>query len=188
MNISEIDIKDAWQIEPTRHRDDRGWFQEWYKHSSLLSLTGFDFAPVQANISHSSRGTIRGIHYSIAPAGQAKLVTVLAGEIDDYVIDIRPTSPTFGKWQRIRLSAENGCSVLLSSHLGHAFHALSDNTVVNYLVSAEYNPAAEHGITPMCPHLAIEWADTNSYLLAPKDEAAPDLLTQRTNGLLPLVV
>jgi dTDP-4-dehydrorhamnose 3,5-epimerase len=185
MNISELDIKDAWRIEPTRHRDGRGWFQEWYKHSALLSLTGFDFAPVQANISHSSRGTIRGIHYSIAPTGQAKLVTVLAGEIDDYVVDIRPASPTFGKWHRIRLSADNGCSVLLSPHLGHAFHALSDNTVVNYLVSAEYNPTAEHGITPMCPHLAIEWDDTGGYKLAPKDEEAPDLLTQRDNSLLP---
>ena len=140
---------------------------------------------MQANISHSSRGTIRGIHFSTAPQGQAKLVTVLNGEIDDYVIDIRPSSPTFGQWQRIRLSADNGCSVLLSAHLGHALHALVDNTVVSYLVTAEYNPTAEHGITPMCPYLAIDWADSGEYLLAPKDEQAPDLITQRDTGNLP---
>ena len=140
---------------------------------------------MQANFSRSARGTIRGIHFSTAPQGQAKLVTVLNGEIDDYVIDIRPSSPTFGQWQRIRLSADNGCSVLLSAHLGHALHALVDNTVVSYLVTAEYNPTAEHGITPMCPYLAIDWADSGEYLLTPKDEQAPDVLTQRDTGNLP---
>jgi dTDP-4-dehydrorhamnose 3,5-epimerase len=185
MKVSELEIEGAWLVEPTRHFDGRGWFQEWFKHSAFLDACGYDFAPVQANISHSSRGTIRGIHFSTAPQGQAKLVTVLNGEIDDYVIDIRPSSPTFGQWQRIRLSADNGCSVLLSAHLGHALHALVDNTVVNYLVTAEYNPTAEHGITPMCPYLAIDWADAGEYLLAPKDEQAPDLITQLDTGNLP---
>ena len=185
MKLTELDIKGAWTVEPLRHRDNRGWFQEWFKHSVLLAETGLDFAPVQANISHSARGTIRGIHYSTAQIGQAKLVTVLAGEIDDYIIDIRPTSPTFGQWRRVRLSAENGQSVLLSPHMGHAFHALADNTMVNYLVSAEYNPEAEKGITPMCPHLAINWVGTGTYLIAPKDEAAPNLFEQRDAGFLP---
>ena len=185
MKVTELEIEGAWHVEPTRHRDDRGWFQEWFKHSAFRDACGYDFAPVQANFSHSSRGTIRGIHFSAAPQGQAKLVTVLNGEIDDYVIDIRPSSPTFGQWQRIRLSADSGCSVLLSAHLGHALHALVDNTVVSYLVTAEYNPTAEHGITPMCPYLAIDWADSGEYLLAPKDEQAPDLITQRDTGNLP---
>ncbi|CAB4551942.1 MAG: dTDP-4-dehydrorhamnose 3,5-epimerase [Actinobacteria bacterium] len=185
MNVSSLGIQGAWLITPQRHGDDRGWFQEWFKHSEVLEKTGYDFAPLQANISHSARGTIRGVHYSTAQVGQAKLVTVLHGEIDDYVVDIRPSSPTFGKWERVRLSAHNGHSVLLSAHLGHAFHALVDDTVVNYLVTAEYNPTAEHGITPMCPHLAIDWADTGKYLLAPKDEQAPDLHTQHNAGLLP---
>ena len=185
MKVTELEIEGAWHVEPTRHRDDRGWFQEWFKHSAFFDACGYDFAPVQANFSHSARGTIRGIHFSTAPQGQAKLVTVLNGEIDDYVIDIRPSSPTFGQWQRIRLSADSGCSVLLSAHLGHALHALVDNTVVSYLVTAEYNPTAEHGITPMCPYLAIDWADSGEYLLTPKDEQAPDLITQRDTGNLP---
>jgi dTDP-4-dehydrorhamnose 3,5-epimerase len=185
MNLTELTIKGAWKIVPTRHADDRGWFQEWFKHSELLAASGYDFVPVQANISHSARGTIRGVHYSTAPVGQAKLVTVLSGEIDDYVIDVRPNSPTFGKWERVRLSAKNGYSVLLSADLGHAFHALTNDTVVNYLVSAEYNPTAEKGITPFCPHLAIDWADTNGHSVAPKDSEAPDLFAQRDAGLLP---
>lgn len=185
MNITELPIAGAWLVTPTRHADERGWFQEWFKHSELVAITGFDFAPVQANISHSTRGTIRGIHYSTAAVGQAKLVTVLHGEIDDYVVDIRPTSATFGQWERIRLSAENGCSVLLSAHLGHAFHALTDDTTVNYLVSAEYNPTAELGISPFCPDLKIEWADTDGYKIVPKDNSSPHLLAQRAAGLLP---
>jgi dTDP-4-dehydrorhamnose 3,5-epimerase len=185
MNVSSLGIQGAWLITPQRHGDDRGWFQEWFKHSELLEKTGYDFVPLQANISHSAKGTIRGVHYSTAQIGQAKLVTVLHGEIDDYVVDVRPSSPTFGKWERVRLSADNGHSVLLSAHLGHAFHALTPDTTVNYLVTAEYNPTAEHGITPMCPHLAIDWANTGEYLLAPKDEQAPDLHVQRNVGLLP---
>ena len=185
MNVTELHIAGSWLITPLRHEDERGWFQEWFKHSELLTATGYDFSPVQANISQSKRGTIRGIHYSTAAVGQAKLVTVLAGEIDDYVVDIRSDSPTFGQWQRIHLSAENGHSVLLSAHLGHAFHVLSDNTVVNYLVSAEYNPTAELGITPFCPHLAIEWADTNGFSVAPKDVNAAQLPQQLEAGLLP---
>ena len=185
MNITELSLAGAWVIHPTRHADNRGWFQEWFKKSELHAAIGYEFSPVQANISHSKKGTIRGVHYSTASIGQAKLVTVLAGEIDDYVIDIRPSSPTFGQWERVRLSADNGYSVLLSPHMGHAFHALSDQTVVNYLVSAEYNPGAEKGITPFCPHLSIDWADTGGFDVAPKDAEAPDLLTQRDAGLLP---
>jgi len=185
MNMTELAITGAWKVVPTRHTDERGWFQEWFKHSELQDACGYDFVPVQANITHSAQGTIRGIHYSLASIGQAKLVTVLAGEIDDYVVDIRPTSPTFGKWERVRLSAANGCSVLLSAHLGHAFHALTNDTIVNYLVSAEYNPTAELGITPFCPHLAIDWADTGGYSVAPKDNDAPQLLAQRDAGKLP---
>jgi dTDP-4-dehydrorhamnose 3,5-epimerase len=185
MNVEELCISGSWLITPRRHEDDRGWFQEWFKYSELLNATGYDFSPVQANISQSKRGTIRGIHYSTAAVGQAKLVTVLAGEIDDYVVDLRPTSSTFGQWERIRLSAENGKTVLLSAHLGHAFHALSDNTVVNYLVTAEYNPKAELGITPFCPQLAIDWADTGGFSVAPKDSEAPHLFAQRDAGKLP---
>jgi dTDP-4-dehydrorhamnose 3,5-epimerase len=185
MNVSSLSIQGAWLITPQRHSDNRGWFQEWFKRSELLEKTGYDFIPLQANTSCSAKGTIRGVHYTTAPNGQAKLVTVLDGEIDDYVVDIRPSSPTFGKWERVRLSADNGYSILLSAHLGHAFHSLTDRTIVSYLVTAEYNPLAEHGVTPMCPHLAIDWADTGEFLLAPKDEQASDLHTQRNAGLLP---
>lgn len=185
MNVTELDIKGAWILHGHRFPDTRGWFQEWFKHSSLESATGIGFTPAQANISKSSKGAIRGVHYSISPDGQGKLVTVMHGAIDDYIIDIRPTSPTFGTWIRVRLDSESGDSVLIDPHLGHAFQALTSDTIVSYLVTAEYNPDMEKGITPFCETLAIDWARHNVDAVSPKDLSAPDLLSQRQAGLLP---
>jgi len=185
VNVEPLGIAGAWLIRGSRHVDDRGWFQEWYRGSSLASETGCEFRPVQANISRSARGVIRGIHYSVAPEGQAKLVTVMHGEVDDYVVNLDPNSPTFGQWVRVSLSAETGDAVLISAHMGHAFQALTDGTVVSYLVSAEFNPRAEKGITPLCPTVGIEWRPDLPALLSDKDRSAPRLEEQRHAGLLP---
>ena len=185
MIIRELDIQGAWLISGVRHTDERGWFQEWYRKSSLEKETGLSFDPVQANISKSAVGTIRGIHYSTAVNGQAKLVTVMHGQIDDYVIDIDVSSPTFGKWTRVRLDSESGDFVLLSKHMGHAFQALVDNTIVSYLVSAEYDPTAEKGITPLCDRLQISWSDSYSKVISNKDLQSPGLLQQLAAGNLP---
>ena len=185
MNIIPLSISGAWLIEGRRFDDDRGWFQEWFKKSVVFSQTGFDFSPVQTNISKSAAGSIRGIHYSIAPQGQGKLVTVMSGAIDDFVIDVRPTSSTFGKWEKVRLDSQTGGSLLLSPNLGHAFQALEKDTIVSYLVTAEFNPEAEKGITPFCPKLAIEWDSTIAPLVSQKDIDAPTLPDQQTAGNLP---
>ena len=185
MNIIPLSISGAWLIKAKRFEDDRGWFQEWFKQSTILNETGVDFSPVQTNISHSAAGSIRGIHYSIAPEGQGKLVTVMSGIIDDVIIDVRPNSPTFGKWEKVRLSAESGDSVLMSPHLGHAFQALTNNNIVSYLVTAEYNPAAEKGISPFCPTIGIEWDTSIAPLVSQKDQAAPSLADQQKLGNLP---
>lgn len=184
--FTESTIKGAWIIDPIRHADERGWFQELFKFSTIKSATGLDFSPVQINVSHSSQGVVRGIHYSIAPEGQAKYVSVMKGEIDDYIIDVRPNSPTFGKWQRVRLTAELGNSVLLGSNLAHAFQAVSPEATVCYAVTAEFNPEAEKAINPFCPQLAIAWGPTFPALLSPKDEAAPSLREQEIAQLLPM--
>jgi len=186
MNIVPLSISGAWLIKAKRFEDDRGWFQEWFKHSTILNETGLDFTPVQTNISHSAAGSIRGIHYSIAPKGQGKLVTVMSGMIDDVIIDVRPTSPTFGKWEKVRLSAESGDSVLISPNLGHAFQALKNNTIVSYLVTAEFNPTAEKGVSPFCPMINITWDSGVTPLVSPKDIAAPSLADQQRAGDLPI--
>lgn len=185
MNLEELDIPGAWLLTSRKFEDDRGWFQEWFKHSAFNQSIGYDFLPVQANISHSSQGTIRGIHYSTAQSGQGKLVTVMHGEIDDYAIDLNPSSSTFGKWACVRLSASNRHSLLLSPHMGHAFQALTPNTVVSYLVTAEFNPEAEKGITPFCSTIGIEWSAVCTPVVSPKDAEAPDLPAQQLAGNLP---
>ena len=185
MNITPLSISGAWLIEGRRFEDDRGWFQEWFKKSAVLAQTGFDFNPVQTNISKSAVGSIRGIHYSIATEGQGKLVTVMSGAIDDYVIDVRPTSSTFGKWEKVRLDSRTGGSLLLRPNLGHAFQALEKDTIVSYLVTAEFNPEAEKGISPFCPRLAIEWDSTITPLVSQKDIDAPSLADQHSAGNLP---
>ena len=185
MTVNEISLGGAWVISGQRFPDDRGWFQEWFRQSRLEEATGTAFRPVQANISRSAAGVVRGIHYSTAASGQAKLVTVMHGEIDDYVIDLDHRSPTFGRWERIRLSAEEGNAVLISAHKGHAFQSLSDGAVVSYLVSAEFDPVSEKGITPLCPHVAIEWDSELIPIISAKDRDAPDLLRQRDEGGLP---
>ena len=185
MKLSKSSIEGAWLIDPVRHGDERGWFQEWFKKSEVEKQIGFSFEPVQLNISHSQQGVVRGIHYSIAARGQAKLVTVLSGEIDDYAIDVRLGSPTFGKWERLRISSDVGNSILLGPHLAHAFQCVSDEATVCYAVSAEFNPEAEKAINPLCPTLNIDWNSNFPILLSPKDEAAHYLDQQKANGLLP---
>jgi len=185
MKLSKTNIDGAWLIDPVRYGDERGWFQEWFKKSEVENQIGFSFETVQLNISHSKQGVVRGIHYSIATKGQAKLVTVLSGEIDDYVIDIRPGSPTFGKWERLRLSSNVGNSILLGPNLAHAFQCVSDEATVCYAVSAEFNPEAEKAINPLCPTLNIEWNNNFPILLSPKDATAPNLDEQKAAGVLP---
>lgn len=185
MNVTASEITGAWIIEGRRFGDERGWFQEWFKHSGIDASTGFDFRPVQLNVSHSVAGVVRGIHYSVAPNGQAKFVTAMSGIIDDYIIDIRPSSPTFGTWQRVRLDSAQGNSVLLGPHMGHAFQAISSTATVCYAVTAEFNPEAEKAINPMCPSIGIDWEPSLVPILSPKDEAAPTLDEQKSAGLLP---
>jgi dTDP-4-dehydrorhamnose 3,5-epimerase len=185
LRISPYSIEGAWSVESLRHADDRGWFQEWFKQSVLEEETGFSFSAVQLNISHSVKGAIRGVHYSVAPQGQAKLITVMSGEIDDYVVDVRPDSSTYGQWERIRLSATTGHSVILAADLAHAFQVISPMATVCYATTAEYDPAVEKAINPFCPTLAIKWNTDVPALLSPKDEAAPNLEEQRNAGMLP---
>ena len=186
MSARPLSIHGAWLLQSRVFADDRGTFSEWFKSSLLTELTGESFEPVQANVSVSNAGVIRGIHYSLAPRGQAKLVTVLRGSILDVAIDVRVGSPTFGKYQSVTMAAGDGQAMFLRHDMAHAFQALEDNTVVSYLVSSEYSPTEEKEISPMCTRLSINWDASMRPVLSEKDRAAPDLDQQHTSELLPL--
>ena len=186
MNANPLSIHGAWLLKSQVFADDRGTFSEWFKSSLLTELTGESFVPVQANVSVSNAGVIRGIHYSLAPSGQAKLVTVLRGSIMDVAIDARVGSPNFGKYESAELRAGDGQTMFLRSDMAHAFQALEDNTVVSYLVSSEYSPIHEKEISPMCPILNVQWSKKLLAVFSEEDQLAPSTVQQAESNLLPI--
>jgi dTDP-4-dehydrorhamnose 3,5-epimerase len=114
MKLTPLGIDGAWLAESPVWSDERGFFREWFKSEDVKAATGREFGIEQANISLSSAGTLRGIHYSIAPRGQAKWITCVAGSIQDVIVDIRPNSKTFGQWIDLELKGHSGKAVLIS--------------------------------------------------------------------------
>lgn len=186
MQIRELSIAGAFEVTPRQFPDDRGVFWEWYRFDALAEAVGHPLDLRQGNGSVSRRGVVRGIHFADVPPSQAKYVTVTAGAVIDYVIDIRVGSPTFGKWEAVRLDAVDRRAVYVGEGLGHAFVSLEDGSTVTYLVSEVFNPAAEHGITPLDETVGLEFpAEIDEPLLSPKDLEAPTLVDAQAAGLLP---
>jgi dTDP-4-dehydrorhamnose 3,5-epimerase len=189
MEITPLEIDGAWVAQFPVWSDDRGSFREWFKYSEIEEKTGINFEVKQANISFSHRGVIRGIHYSLSAEGQAKWVTCVRGSINDVIVDIRPTSATFGKHVSINLTGSDGLAVLIGKGLGHGFISLENETAVSYLLSSPYSPADELEINPFDPFLDIRWAFDDSVdmpiRMSTKDSTAPGLLERKNSDLLP---
>ena len=186
MELTPLGIEGAWLAESPVWKDDRGFFREWFKAENVKSVTGLDFGIEQANISVSSEGTLRGIHYSIAPRGQAKWITCISGSMQDVIVDIRPDSKSFGRWIEVELSGNSGKALLLSEGLGHAFLVLEDNSAVAYLVSTPFSPTDEFEINPLDEKIGINWGMSLSNLrISDKDKNAPTLVERFTEGKLP---
>ena len=175
VQISKTPIEGAWELSTPVWRDERGCFREWFS-SELLENAGLPvFKGAQCNVSESKLGVIRGIHFSLAPEGQHKVVTCLQGAILDVVIDIRPDSNTFLNWFAVNLYPDLGKSVFISSGLGHAFAALESGTLVAYTTSSKYNSELEFTINPFDSEIAIKWPEI-PHLVSERDSKAPGLL------------
>jgi len=186
MKLTPLGIDGAWVANSPVWSDDRGFFREWFKFENVKTAIGREFGIEQANISLSSAGTLRGIHYSMAPRGQAKWITCVSGSIQDVIVDIRPNSKTFGQWIDVELKGDSGIAVLISEGLGHGFLALEDNTAVAYLVSTPFSPTDEFEINPLDEKIGIKWGmDLNSLKISGKDRIAPTLAERLTSGELP---
>ena len=186
MKLTPLGIDGAWLADSPVWSDERGFFREWFKSEEVKAATGRDFGIEQANISLSSAGTLRGIHYSIAPRGQAKWITCVSGSIQDVIVDIRPDSRTFGQWVDVELKGDSGQAVFISEGLGHGFLALEDNTAVAYLVSTPFSPTDEFEINPLDTKIGINWGiDLMSLKISGKDKIAPTLAERFTEGKLP---
>jgi len=158
MHFTETVIPGVWIHNPVRYPDSRGTFEEQFRESTIQSELGRDFKVLQVNQSLSNKGVVRGIHWTAGPVGQAKYLSCVRGSIWDVYVDLRTNSKTFGQWGSEFISLENGKSVLISEGLGHAFLALEDDTVVNYLCTSEYQPSDDRIVNPLDPELAIPFS------------------------------
>ncbi|MEU9553952.1 dTDP-4-dehydrorhamnose 3,5-epimerase [Streptomyces fumanus] len=183
--MRSLDIAGSWVLEPKVFPDHRGSFHEWYRGPEFREATGYDLSLAQANCSVSRRGVLRGVHFSDVPPGQAKYVTCVRGAVLDVVADLRTGSPTYGRWEAVRLDEENRHAVFLAEGLGHGFMALTDDATVVYLCSTGYAPGREHGVHPLDPDLGIDWPGGIEPVLSEKDAAAPSLAEAERAGLLP---
>lgn len=180
----------AWRFTPPVFPDARGLFAAPFQGEHFRAAVGHPLELAQANTSVSRRGVLRGIHYADVPPGQAKYVHCVAGSVLDVVVDLRTGSPTFGRWEAVRLDPATMTAVYLSEGLGHAFLALEDGTVTSYLCSTPYDPAAEHGVDPLDPALGLPWeryVAAGDLVLSGKDREAPTLVEAREAGMLPTI-
>ena len=185
MDITPLRIEGAYRVTPRQFPDDRGVFMEGFRGDKLAEHLGHEMRVVQTNISVSSRGAVRGIHFADVPPSQAKYVTAVSGSFLDFVVDIRVGSPTFGQWENVRLDTDSRDAVYLSEGLGHCLVALEDNSTAIYLCSQPYNPAGERGIDPLDPRVGLDLPADLQPVVSAKDAAAPNLEEAAAQGLLP---
>jgi dTDP-4-dehydrorhamnose 3,5-epimerase len=172
MKIIPVDLPEIVLIEPKIFEDRRGYFLETYQ-TQRYSNHGIAVTFVQDNLSFSHRGVVRGLHYQLQKP-QGKLVMVLQGEIIDLVLDIRLGSPTFGKWSKNTLSAENHRQLYVPPGFSHGFAVTSETATVLYKVTDYYCPGDEYGILWNDAALGIDWPFTEA-ILSDKDAQFPSL-------------
>jgi len=168
MKISPTNIPDVKILTPHLYNDERGFFYESY-NQKILSDEGIRSHFVQDNHSRSVKNVLRGLHYQINHP-QGKLVRVVVGEIFDVAVDLRASSPTFGKWTGVRLSAQNHFMLWVPKGFAHGFLVLSDIAEVLYKATDFYDPSSEQCLRWDDPTVAIEWPLGSSPILSQKDQ------------------
>ena len=176
MKFTQLDIPGLWLIEPVRYGDSRGYFSEVFKLEEFREATGTDILFIQDNESVSSRGVLRGLHMQSDEFAQAKLVRVSQGAVFDVAVDLRPGSPTRGRWVGVELSQENGRQLFIPRGFAHGFLVLSDMAQFQYKVDNVYAPQSEVSVRYDDPDLGITWPEVDVPLnLSPTDEKARPL-------------
>ncbi len=157
MRFIETTLADAWLLEPEPIRDERGYFARTFCVREFAER-GLQSEFVQHSRSFSAKkGTLRGMHYQTPPHTEVKVVSCVSGAIYDVIVDLRPGSRTYRKWQGFELSAENGRQLYVPAGFAHGFQTLTDDALLNYLISAFYEPSASTGISYDDPSLGITW-------------------------------
>ena len=169
--FQRLNIPEVMLIEPKIYKDERGFFMETFKKSEFAA-NGILDEFIQDNLSHSTKGILRGLHYQKNPAAQAKLVMVLKGEVFDVAVDIRKGSPTYGKWVALTLSDKKFQMLYIPKGFAHGFCVLSEETDFVYKVTSEYAPECDRGVLWNDPNIGVEWPISQPILSA-KDIKLP---------------
>jgi dTDP-4-dehydrorhamnose 3,5-epimerase len=162
-------------LEPTVFEDERGFFYESWNARTFSALTGVEVAFVQDNHSQSAKGVLRGLHYQVPPHPQGKLVRVGAGRVYDVAVDIRRSSPGFGTWFGVELSAANRLQLWVPEGFAHGFVALEDGTELLYKTTGYYSRDCDRSIRWDDPDIGITWPLDTEPLVSEKDRTAPHL-------------
>jgi dTDP-4-dehydrorhamnose 3,5-epimerase len=173
MKVVETGFEGLFVLEPRVFADERGYFFESF-NSQTFKSNGLDFDWVQDNQSHSKHGVIRGLHFQKPPHAQTKLIRVLKGEVVDVVVDLRHSSPTYGKSFSVVLSSQNKLQLLVPKGFAHGFSVLSEEADVMYKCDALYNKETESGILFNDPLLGIDWqVSQDKMIVSEKDLILP---------------
>ena len=177
MKFIETALQGAYILRLEKRQDDRGFFaRAWCQKE--FEEHGLTPQVVQCNLSFNPKqGTLRGMHFQVAPYEETKLVRCTKGAIFDVIIDLRPESPTYKKWVGVELTEENRNMLFVPEGFAHGFQTLVDNSEVFYQVSEFYQPGAEQGILWNDAAFGIEWPATETRLISPKDQSWPDFDT-----------
>lgn len=170
MNVIETALPDVLILEPKVFGDSRGFFFESFNAAAFEAATGIKRSFVQDNHSKSQRGVLRGLHYQIQQP-QGKLVRVVSGEVFDVAVDLRRSSPSFGRWVGTRLSAENQRQLWIPEGFAHGFLVLSESAEFLYKTTDYYAPAHERSLLWNDPAVGIDWPLDGEPTLSGKDEA-----------------
>ncbi len=175
MNVIKCALPDLLILEPKVFSDERGFFYESYNARALAEIAGITAGFVQDNYSHSVRNVLRGMHYQVGQAAQGKLIRAMAGEIFDVVVDVRPSSPTFGKWVASVLSGENNRMLWVPPGFAHGFLVTSAHAEVRYKTTTFWAPQHERCILWNDPELGITWPLNGQPIVSAKDRAGLSL-------------
>lgn len=182
MKIIDTDLPDVKLFEPIVYGDDRGFFLESFHQKRFNEAVGKDYTFVQDNHSFSAKGVLRGLHYQLQNP-QGKLIRILSGEVFDVAVDMRKDSPSYGKWAGFILSAANKRSAWVPPGFAHGFLVLSDTADFLYKCTDYYNPLADRCLIWNDVTVGIQWPETISPLLSPKDALGKTFLEADTFSL-----
>jgi dTDP-4-dehydrorhamnose 3,5-epimerase len=176
-DIRDTTLANVHVLQRRLQEDERGWFERMYSSADLAGLLG-QRAIVQVNRTLTrAKATVRGMHYQVQPSAEAKIVSCLRGAIFDVAVDVRRRSPTFLRWHAEMLTAENNLSLFIPEGFAHGFQAAVDDCEVLYFHTAAYDPAAERGVHPLDPRVAIAWPLPVEHL-SERDASHPPLTSE----------